>query len=105
MYLGVQSITRLAGFLRGYDLAAERLGGKAPDPFLTEFRDWVHERFGSTRQSWEDTILQHSAGEAAAQERFWELLDEFLANREPTTAPGPFPPGMPATPGAMAKDR
>lgn len=88
MYLGAQSITRLAAYLRGYEHAAERFGGKAADPFLTEFRDWVFQRFGSNRQSWEETILQHSPGEAEAQERFWELLDEFLAQRYPKGVEG-----------------
>jgi hypothetical protein len=83
MYIGVQSITRLAAYLRGYEYAAERLGGKGPDPFLREFCDWIYKRFGSTHLSWGDIILQHSAGEAEAQERFWELLDEFLAQRSP----------------------
>ncbi|HZY86767.1 MAG TPA: hypothetical protein VFE78_18180 [Gemmataceae bacterium] len=110
MYLGVPSITRLAAYLRGYDHAAERLGGKSPDPFLAEFRDWIHKRFGSNRQSWEDTILQHSAGEAEAQERFWQLLDEFLTKRElPAGRPeapdtGPFPPAAQATSGPMTKN-
>jgi hypothetical protein len=38
----------------------------------------VHQRFQSNRQSWEETILLHSADEADAVKRFWELLDEFL---------------------------
>jgi hypothetical protein len=78
MYLGVPSLIRLASFLRGYDLAAERLGGRAPDPFLPAFRDWVHKRFRSNQRSWEETILLHSANEAEAVKQFWELLDEFL---------------------------
>jgi hypothetical protein len=78
MYLGTPSVTRLAAFLRGYDLAAEKLGGKTPDPFLPAFRDWIHQRFQSNQHSWEETILLHSASEADAMRRFWELLDEFL---------------------------
>src|SRR4051794_23977042 len=87
MYIGKPSIIRLAAYLRGYDLAAERLGGQQPDAFLTEFRDWVQRRFGSTRQSWEETILQHSADDASAQERLWQLLDEFLAERGGAATP------------------
>lgn len=76
MYLGASSLVRLAAFLRGYDLAAERFGGSR-DPFLSEFRDWIHERFGSSQHSWEETILLQSANDAEAVQRFWELLDEF----------------------------
>lgn len=78
MYLGVPSIIRLGSFLRGYDLALEKIGGGAADPFLPAFRDWIHQRFQNSQRSWEETILLHSANEAEAMKRFWELLDEFL---------------------------
>jgi hypothetical protein len=81
MYIGVPSTIRLAAFVRGYDYAAMQLSGKAPDPFLPAFRDWVYERFGPRNESWEHIILQNSADDADAQERFWALLDEFLAQR------------------------
>jgi hypothetical protein len=78
MYLGVPSLVRLAAFLRGYDLAVEKVGRGAADVFLPAFRDWIHLRFQSSQRSWEETILLHSANEADALKRFWELLDEFL---------------------------
>jgi hypothetical protein len=81
MYIGTPSVIRLAAFVHGYDYAAERLGGGGPDPFLSEFRDWIHARFRSTQHSWEDTIRLHSADEAEAFKRFWELLDTFLQER------------------------
>src|SRR5437867_3560592 len=78
MYLGTTSVTKLAAFLRGYDYALEKHGFEKADPFLAEFRDWIHRRFQMTSQSWEDVILSRSADEADAVRRFWELLDEFL---------------------------
>ncbi len=87
MYIGRPSLTRLAAYLRGFDLAAERLGGKEPDPFLPDFRDWIHRRFGSTELSWEDTILRASKDEGDALDSFWTLLDDFLA--EQAVAAGP----------------
>src|SRR5690349_18947585 len=90
MYLGVPSIVRLAAFLRGYDLATEKVGGAPPDPFLSAFRDWIHQRYRSSQRSWEETILQHSADDADALKRFWELLDEFLTEHhedQPESAP------------------
>ncbi len=81
MYLGVSSIIRLAAFLRGYELAAEKFGG-ARDLLLPAFRDWIQKRFQSNQCSWEETILLHSANEAEAVKRFWELLDEFLQQHQ-----------------------
>jgi hypothetical protein len=77
-FLGRTSLPLLAAFLRGYDYAAEKLAGREPDPFLTHFRDWIQQRFQTTRYSWEEIILRDSADEAEAVKRFWELLDEFL---------------------------
>ena len=85
MYLGTTSITKLAAFLRGYDCAAEKLGARGGDPFLPDFRDWIHRRYETTSQSWEETILSRSKDEADAVRRFWELLDEYLG--ENGTAP------------------
>jgi hypothetical protein len=81
MYLDDPSIIRLAAFLRGYDLAAEKLGGRTPDPFEPAFRNWIYQRFQSSQLTWEETILLHCVNEADAMRRFWELLDEFLAER------------------------
>lgn len=97
MYLGSTSIVKLGAFLRGYDYAAERLGPGKADPFLPEFREWVHRRFQGTERSWEETILRQSANEAEAVERFWSLLDEFLAERKGLAAcPGPAGANGPA---------
>ncbi len=79
MYLGSTSLTKFAAFLRGYDYGAEKCGARQPDPFLAEFRDWIHRRYGSTSQSWEETILSHSKDEADAVKQFWQLLDDYLA--------------------------
>lgn len=89
MYLGTPSVIRLAAFLRGYEHAI--VGPSDYDPFLREFCDWIHEHFQTTQHSWEDTILLHSANEADAMKRFWELLDEYLKEQavasSPTTSP------------------
>lgn len=84
MYLGVSSIVRLAAFLRGYEMAMERFGSGTAGSFLPAFRDWIHQRFQSCQHSWEDTILLHSADEADAVKRFWELLDEFCIEQQKT---------------------
>jgi len=87
MYVGVSSIIRLAAFLRGYELALERFGDGAADPFLPAFRDWIHQHFQSSQHSWEDTILLHSADDADAVKRFWELLEDFVKEHPQLPAP------------------
>jgi hypothetical protein len=82
MYIGTPSLTRLAAFLRGYEHALQAHGISGADEFLPDFRDWIHKRFGSSQRSWEETIVLHSADEAEAMKRFWELLDEYLDDRK-----------------------
>ncbi len=79
MYIGFPSVTRLAAYLRGYDHAVGRQGLGKADPFLIEFRDWIHTRYQTAAESWEDTIRNRSADEAEALKKFWELFDEFIA--------------------------
>lgn len=108
MYLGKPSISRLGAYLDGYEHAAQEFGGEEPDEILPAFRDWIHERAGSTQYSWEETILQESTDDADAQERFWKLLDEFLALRGTAFASGtpgnvaPFPVAAPTTDGIIS---
>ena len=78
MYIGSNSLTRLAAFLRGYDYALFKLGVGEEDPFLVEFRDWIHDRYQTSSQTWEDIVLSESADDGDAVKRFWELLDLFL---------------------------
>jgi hypothetical protein len=78
MFVGETSLTKLASFLRGYDLALVRAGTSATsDPYLIGFRDWVQARHGGANRSWEDLILDECTNEAEAVNRFWALIDEF----------------------------
>ena len=81
MFIGTPSLSRLAAFLRGYDLAMQK-SGSGTDPFLANFRDWVHNHLQTTSLSWEDAILEESSGEADAVKQFWKLLDKFLRETE-----------------------
>jgi hypothetical protein len=82
MYVGATSLSKFADFLRGYEHAVYRLLPAEADPFLGEFRDWIYQRFQTNENiNWEAVILRHSADEADAVKRFWELLDEFVQKR------------------------
>jgi len=78
VYVGQVSILKLADFLRGYEYALIKTKTAAEPLFLTGFRDWIQQRFHTSEKSWEAVILQHSASEADAVKRFWELIDEYL---------------------------
>lgn len=103
LYVGAASLPKLADFLRGYDHAVRRLAPHEADGFLAEFRDWIYGRFQTTENaSWEAVIRRHSADEADALKRFWELLDEYQhvnGGRETAPAvPGMKAPRDPAEP-------
>jgi hypothetical protein len=100
MYIGAPLLSRLAFFLRGYDMGAERVGAAPPDPFLYEFREWIYGRFGLVNRSWEDLIIADAGGDREGFVRFWELFDEFIA--EHTGANGEVVSTFPAA-GASGK--
>ncbi len=78
MYVGTYSISKLASFLRGYEYALYRMGDSCAFAFLGGFRDWIQHRFQTTELSWEDIILQNSASETEAVDRFWNFLDDYF---------------------------
>jgi hypothetical protein len=79
MYIGRPSLTRLAFFLYGYDHALREFSPSKADTFLSDFSDWIHEKFKpGIARGWEQVIDFNSADEANAVEHFWRLLDEFV---------------------------
>jgi hypothetical protein len=83
MYVGSNSLPKLAAFLRGYEHAVVKLGIAPHDTFLSGFQDWIIRRFSvSISKSWEDIISFHSADDREAMERFWDSLDEYLAEKK-----------------------
>lgn len=87
MYIGSTSLTRLKFFLLGYEHAVCRLQPHQPDRFLADFRKWIYQRYNTKENvGWEELILRESSDEYAAVERFWELLDEFIQQRQPVGA-------------------
>ena len=82
MYVGSNSLYKLAAFLRGYEYAAEKFGGHVDD-FLQGFQDWIRKRFAVTiSKAWEDIICFYTSGDDEAMKLFWELLDEYLAEKK-----------------------
>jgi len=85
MYLGKHSIFSLQAFLAGYN-GAKREMGLSPTEQEKEFEyflNWIRKRFNiETNQSWASIILFYSADENKALDTFFELFDEFLAQRK-----------------------
>jgi hypothetical protein len=80
LYIGSDSIIKLASFLRGYSYALDKHFPTKKCRFLESFREWVARRFSVTiSQSWENIILFQSVDEKEAMRLFWGLLDEYLA--------------------------
>ena len=106
MYLGVKSLIRLHAFVEGHHLALlERSVKDVSNPpfFAIEFFDWVAVKLGyhSSEMGWCNAILADTLGrspnrrglwrrlglrgvkpmeDAAALDRFYELLDEYRRN-------------------------
>jgi hypothetical protein len=86
-FIGRNSISRLAWFLRGYHQATEEFRVTNDDQFLIDFGAWVRNRFNVTMsRSWEDIISFHSLNEDEAMQLFWELFDEYVAANSDKTA-------------------
>lgn len=80
MYLGSESVVKLADFLRGYSYALDTHCSTSTHQFLGAFQEWVARRFSvQISQSWENIIRFHSVDEKEAMRLFWELLDEYMA--------------------------
>src|SRR5436309_1350542 len=78
IFVGEKSLTKLAMFLYGYEQAVENLTG-VHDRILVDFREWLEVRLQDRVHGLENSILLKSKDEADAVDRFWNLLDEFLA--------------------------
>jgi len=87
MYIGEPSLTKLAGFLLGYDCAHYDLRGGPADPFLVSFQEWIEQRLKIKYVGWEKAILSESGSEAEAFDRFWHLFDEYMARDKSGTEP------------------
>lgn len=82
MYLGRHSIICLQAFLSGYSVAKHELGEQPTkqDSDFREFPEWIRKRFNvQTSQSWANIILFYCEDETKALDKFFELLDEFIA--------------------------
>jgi len=101
MYIGWPSLSRLSGFLRGYDFALFKLREAPFDPFFISFQEWIERRLQVKYEFWENILLQQSGSEADAFNLFWELLDEYQAEQKEREQPDN---GTGAPNRAVAKD-
>lgn len=80
--IGRPWVSNLYAYLNGFAYARKerKLGDY---DFLSAFGDYVHQRYEITSvQSWAQIIGFFSTTEEEEKALFWNLLDEFLAQRE-----------------------
>ena len=82
MYVRDASLSRLADYLRGYNMALVENNVPGDHSVLAGFQDFVeqHNSF-DVNQSWDNIILFQAADNRGALQIFWELLDEYLAQQ------------------------
>lgn len=80
MYIGGSTITSLKAFIDGW---AFRTMGKFDDAYLmNEFQEWIQSKYNiKASKSWASIILFYSQDEHDALDKFFELWDEFLAEK------------------------
>lgn len=74
------NINNFRSFLMGFAMARSGIGDSHCFDWLDEFQSWVCKRFGM-RASWEQVIFCSVGAEVQEMELFWELYDEFEAER------------------------
>ena len=82
LYLGARSLSRLHGFLGGYESGLGKLKGMWKDQKTWDgFHSWVAQRlnFASSTRGWCNMILDRSQTEEDGFDLFFTLLDEFKA--------------------------
>lgn len=82
-YLGKPSLTCLHSFLIGYLSTRYDLGLDREGTILDGFQEWIQKREkNQASRSWAGIILCSNVGERSAFYRFFELLDEFLNQKD-----------------------
>jgi hypothetical protein len=80
MYLGSNSLAKLATFLRGYAYALEKQGIHPQADFLSALQDSVEARYPvNVSRSWEAILLFHSVDDNEAIDLFWRIFDDLCA--------------------------
>ena len=80
LYLGTNSIERLAAFLNGYYFCRKsfEFPSSKQDQIWFAFQKWVQKKYSiRTSQSWSQIILFFSIDESEALENFFRHLEEF----------------------------
>ena len=82
LYIGKKSVERLRAFVDGYSTCFGEIYGKEPT-ILTGFNQYVAQKYKiNTDHDWSSIIQFFSNTEESAFDMFYQLLDEFLEERE-----------------------
>lgn len=82
LYLGEKSLTRLNFFIFGYEHKEQELGLQLTNE-IAGFDEFTREKYGDkmTLNCWE-RVLRNTDSEEVAFDKFFELLDEFMAKKQ-----------------------
>jgi hypothetical protein len=85
MYVGSNSLAKLATFLRGYLYALKKINAHKGDDVLPAFQEFVQTRYAvKISKAWEDIIFFQSIDDNEAIDTFWRLFDEFCQSASST---------------------
>lgn len=83
LYIGKLSLERLTAFIDGYNERQYEIDGNSTCECLNGFQDYIQNLFDiHTTNRWSEIISFISLNEEAAFYKFYELLDEFLQERD-----------------------
>lgn len=83
------SLTLLQSTIAGYRLGVD-LSGQPIDLDLEEFADWLRrERSAPAGAAWDRALIYASGSDADAFHRFYELIDQFIADERERSDPQP----------------
>jgi hypothetical protein len=88
LYLGERSLSALAAYLHGFRMALFVHDLHTESVLPPDFHDWVayRLRFFESTSGYKNMILKHVPDEAAALDRFFELLDQHRVRKPSVVA-------------------
>ncbi|MEM9276615.1 MAG: hypothetical protein AAGA80_27285 [Cyanobacteria bacterium P01_F01_bin.143] len=85
LYLGKCSLSQLQSFLDGYTFALRQadISISREEEEFEQFQEWIEAKLNQpSTQSWSRIILFYSEDERDALERFFELFNEFINEKQ-----------------------
>jgi Trp operon repressor len=89
LYLGKAALSQFQTFLDGYTFALRQVNipVSQEEQEFEQFQEWIETRFNQpSTQHWSRIILFYSEDERDALDRFFELFNEFINEKKPSSS-------------------